>query len=138
MSHKERTMRIEGKDYTKSKDDVLVIKLPDTTEPGLAERMRRFFGASDGAFEVSILPPTKKLYDELAEVVEALSKLEDEDSEFDLDGAVSTVSRLMSRNAEKRQITPQQLEDMGFDIEDIGEFIGSYLFFVNELVQGKN
>ena len=134
-------MRIEGKDYTQCKDDVLVLRLPDVSEPGVWERLKRALGMSSAGFEVSILPPTKKLYDELAEVVDSISKAADGDIEaedVDLGHALGVVSRLMSRNAEKRAVTPQQLEDTGFDLEDVGEFIGSYVFFVNELVRSKN
>ena len=134
-------MRVEGKDYTKQKDDVLVIKLPDLEQSTMGERIRRFLGMSDGGFEVSILPPTKGLYDELTKLVNGISDVGDgklEAEEFDLDGALSTVARLMSRNVERREVTPHQLEAMGFDLEDVGEFVGSYIFFVNALVTGKN
>lgn len=134
-------MRIEGKDYTKKSDDVMVIKLPDMEEPSLMERVKRSLGMSEGGFEVSILPPTKRLYDELTAVTDNLQKALDEDSDgtgFDLDSALVTVAHLMSRNAEKREVTPEMLDDMGFDLQDVGEFIGSYVYFVNELVVSKN
>lgn len=141
-------MRIEGKDYTKRSDDIMVIKLPKPEPSGAWGRFKRWLGVDDDGFEVSVLPPTKGLYDRLGELAESLAAIgesdlgngdpEAENPSFDLGRAVETVAAIMSRNAEKRVITPQMLEDMGFDIEDVGDFVGSYVFFINELVRAKN
>lgn len=134
-------MRVQGKDYTKKDEDVLVIKLPDAAGPTGWERFKRWLGVSDDGFELSILPPTKRLYDSLAELAAGMSGVADgelEAEKFDLDGALSTVASIMSRNVEGREVTPAMLDDMGFDLEDVGEFIGSYVFFIQELVEAKN
>lgn len=134
-------MRIEGKDYTKKADDVMVIRLPDTAEPTFGERVKRAMGLSEAGFELSILPPTKRLYDELTSLTGSLQAALERGSDgegFDIGSALETVAHLMSRNAERRAVTSEMLEDMGFDLEDVGEFIGSYIFFVNELVASKN
>lgn len=117
---------IEGTNYAKREKSMLRITLPD---------------GEDGEKTISILPPTKGVHDALMSLALALEQVdggEMDENDFDLEKAVYAVAKAMSRNAEHVTITPDDLESMGFDIEDVGDFIGSYLFFISELVKGKN
>ena len=44
----------------------------------------------------------------------------------------------MSHNTDVRVITGDYLESIGFDLSDVGDFIGLYTYFVSELVDSKN
>ena len=117
---------IEGTNYAKREKSVLRIILPD---------------GDGGELPLSVLPPTKGVNDALMGLAEALDRVNDgsmEEDDFDLGQAYSTVSKAMSRNVERRKVTPDELEEMNFDIEDVGDFIGSYIFFMSELVRAKN
>ena len=135
--------RVQGTDYTKKDRDELVIRLPNAhTRPrGAWQRLKRALGAVDDGFELSIRPPTKRVHDELAAVAGtfddlAAGKLEAED--VDLGKMLATVACAMSNNSQGREVTPGFLESIGFDLVDVGEFIGCYIVFMSELVEAKN
>ena len=117
-----------GTDFTKKKKDVIKIILP--VEEG-----------SDDGFEVSILPPTKRGYEAMSHVANVIAKWGDGDLEaedLDFGTMLKSTAEVMSHNREMKKITPEYLESIGFDLADMGEFVGSYIFFVMKLVEEKN
>lgn len=117
-----------GADFTKRKKDVIKITLP--VEEG-----------SDEGFEVSILPPTKRGYEAMSHIAGILVKWGDGDLEaadFDMQAILESVAEVMSHNLQMKRITPEFLDSIGFDLTDVGEFVGSYIYFVMQLVEEKN
>ena len=112
-------MEIKGTNYAKRRKDVLVVTL----------------GTEEDSFELRILPPTKGVHDGLVAVAgyvadAAMGKAAS--SDLDL------VAAAMSHNTDVRVITGDYLESIGFDLSDVGDFIGLYTYFVSELVDSKN
>ena len=117
---------IKGPDFTKKNKDALLITLPD---------------GEGGSFELSVYPPTKGIWDDvsaLAPVMDELISGSMEPEDFDMGAALDVVARAMSLNSSYRRFDAAELERIGFDIEDIGTFLGAYIFFVSELVKVKN
>lgn len=117
-----------GTDFTKRKKDVIKITLP--VEEG-----------SDDGFEVSILPPTKRGYEAMSRIAGIIAKWGDGDLEaedLDMGEMLESVAEVMSHNLQMKKITPEFLEGIGFDLADVGEFVGSYIYFVMMLVEEKN
>lgn len=111
-----------GPDFSTRKKDVLVINLGD-----------------DG--ELKLLPPTVEIHKgmvEVAKVVEQATEGTLDYSDLDMGEYLRLVAAAMSHNTDMRRITPEHLEAIGFDLSDIGEFLGGYIFFVTRLVEGKN
>lgn len=115
---------IMGTDYTKRKKDVLNIVI----------------GTEEDPVELSLFGPTKGIYEGLLEV----SKTVDDalagklDEEFNLFDQLDFVARAMSHNKQGRRVTADDLVEMDFDMSDVADFIGLYLFFIDKLAQGKN
>lgn len=117
---------IKGPDFSKKNRDVLLIKLPD---------------GQGGGFDVAILPPTKAIMDDitrLAEAIDAVTGGEMEPDDFDLDMALSVCAKAISRNTQYKKVDAEMLNLIGFDIEDIGEFIAAYILYITALVDSKN
>lgn len=90
---------------------------------------------------LSILPPTKRIHEDLvrvAGVVDSAQAGELDYERLDLRDCLEIVARAMSHNTECRRITADYLESIEFDLLDIGDFIGLYLFFIMELAKGKS
>lgn len=118
-------MEIRGTDYTARKKSALIITI----------------GTDEDPIELRILPPTKRILERMNGVQEALRKENDGEldySEFDMGECLDTVAMAMSHNAAFKQITPDYLESIGFDITDMADFVGLYLVFLAKLVEGKN
>jgi len=133
-------MRYEGMDYAHRERDVLAITLPAPAPKTAWERLKRAFG-DDGSFEISVLPPTKRAHDALSDIagdIDDIARGELAAEEYDTGKALEAVATVMSNNLEKREITREFLESVDFDLEDVGDFIGGYVFFVTELVRAKN
>ena len=133
-------MRYEGMDYAHRERDVLAITLPAPAPNGAFERIKAALGF-DGSFQISVLPPTKRTHDALSEIaadIDAVANGEMDFESFDNGKALRVVAEIMSNNLEKHEITAAYLESVNFDLEDVGDFIGGYVFFVSELVRSKN
>ena len=114
---------ISGTDYTKRKKDVLVITVGSEEEP----------------LELRILPPTKRIHEGMLDVARAVdAAAKGEACDIDLGDAINLVAETMSNNTDGRAVTPEFLESHGFDMADTGDFLGLYLYFITELVKGKN
>lgn len=117
---------IKGPDFSKKDRDVLLVTLPD---------------GEGGGFEIAVLPPTKGVFDALKELAGAIDDITEgraEAEDFDLGMALDVCAKAMSRNTRYRKITGEMLELAGFDIEDIGIFVGAYILFISQLVEAKN
>ena len=118
-------MEIKGTDYTKRKKDTVSIRL----------------GTADDSFELHILPPTQGVHAGLVAVAGYLADAamgKAEKSDLDLGDCLALVAAAMSNNTSLRVVTAEYLESIGFDLSDIGDFIGLYTYFVSELVDSKN
>lgn len=116
---------IRGTNYANRSKDVLVVTL----------------GTADDSFDIRILPPTVEMHNGLVKVagwVDEASKGTLDYGSFDMDECLSLVARAMSNNTDLRAVTAGYLNSIGFDMSDIGDFIGLYIFFVTELMKGKN
>ena len=116
---------IRGTDYTTRRKDVLVIRL----------------GTKDESFELRILPPTKGIHDGLvhvAGVIDDVTSGKAAHGELDIGACFELVAASMSNNTALRRITAGYLESIGFDLSDVADFLGSYLFFITELARSKN
>lgn len=116
---------IQGTDYVNRKKDVLVIRL----------------GTKEESFELRILPPTKGIHDGLVRVAGIIDDLMNGNGareSVDIDACFELVATAMSNNTALRAITAGYLEEIGFDLSDIADFLGSYLYFVTELASSKN
>lgn len=102
-------------------------------------RMLITIGTDDESFSISVLPPTKRIIGELIDVSAMLEKASDDNaSSADLGVCLDFAAKSMSHNSECRKVTVEYLEGIGFDITDIGEYVGAYLTFVGSLASGKN
>ena len=111
-----------GPDFSVKEKDVLIINLGEEGE-------------------IRILPPTveiNKCMVEVAKMVESASDGTLDYSTLDMGEYLSLVAITMSHNTDMKRITPEYLESIGFDISDIGEFLGGYVFFMTRLFEGKN
>ena len=118
-------MEIKGTNYAKRRKDVLVVTL----------------GTEEDSFELRILPPTKGVHDGLVAVagyVADAARGNAASSDLDLGRCLDLVAAAMSHNTDVRVITGDYLESIGFDLSDVGDFIGLYTYFVSELVDSKN
>lgn len=116
---------IQGTDYVNRKKDVLVIRL----------------GTKEESFELRILPPTKGIHDGLVKVAGIIDDLMNGNGardSVDIEACFSLVAAAMSNNTALKTITAGYLEEVGFDLSDIADFLGSYLYFVTELANSKN
>ena len=116
---------IRGTNYASRNKDVLVITL----------------GSEDDSFDLKILPPTVDINKGLVEVAGWLADAADgtiDYDSFDMDECLALVANAMSNNTDMRRITCDYLNGIGFDMSDIGDFLGLYVFFVTELMKGKN
>ena len=115
----------QGTDYTARKKDVLVIRL----------------GTREESFELRILPPTKGIHDGLvhvAGVIDDVTSGKAAHEKLDIGACFELVAAAMSNNTALRRITAEYLESIGFDLSDVADFLGSYLFFITELARSKN
>ena len=116
---------IQGTDYTSRKKDVLVIRL----------------GTKNESFELRILPPTKGIHDGLVHVAGIIDDVTSGAARYeqlDIAACYELIAAAMSNNTCLRRITAAYLEEIGFDLSDVADFLGSYLFFVLELGRSKN
>ena len=115
---------VVGTDYTKRKKSYLEVVI------GTEESPRRLL----------VLPPTVDTHKDILKMSEAVEKALGGELEegLDLEECLSVVARFLSRNTQMERVTPDYLNETGFDITDLGDFIGLYLMFVTKLVEGKN
>lgn len=113
-----------GFDFTKKSKDVLLVVIGTEEEP----------------IELSILPPTLRVHNGMKEVAKYVEMAAngDLDDASDMPDCLDLVAQAMSRNREGRVVTAKQLDAMGFDMSDVGEFVGLYLYFITKLVEAKN
>ena len=117
---------IKGPDFSKKDRDVLLITLPD---------------GNGGGFDVAILPPTKAIMDAITALASAIDDITQGNTapeDFDMDMALDVCAKAMSRNTQYKGITAEMLNLIGFDIEDIGEFIAAYILYITALIESKN
>lgn len=118
-------MEMQGTDFTvKNRTDVLKVRL----------------GTEEESFDIRIMVPTKGIYEDLlkaAGMIDDIISGESEPSEF-ISDIYGYISRAMSHNTEAKVITPEFLDDMGFDIADASQFIGDYVQFMVMLTSAKN
>ena len=115
----------------------------DFTKKRSRDTMGVMLAAADGGeqLEIHILTPTKRGFDILSKVAEILESLSDGDiseDTLDMDAMFSEVADVMSHNTDGIKVTPEYLETIGFDIEDVGLFVAGMIEFVNKLVESKN
>lgn len=113
--------------------------MPTIQGPNFADRDRKtYLGVTveSGGVErnIRIKPPTKRMFD----AVQSIARLVDEGEESDVAEMYDAVAAVMSNNREGVPVTEADLEAMGWDIQDMGEFVGAYVFFLEELAKGKN
>lgn len=141
-------MRIAGTDYTD----------PDRTKNYLEIVVPRYRGLAAllpiwpfkylmripairriASVRLRVKTPTKAVFEELTEICEAVdAAVEGRQSELGLADCFGPVARAMSNNVERIDITERDLARMGFDLDDVSDFLGLYIFFVGELVSSKN
>lgn len=97
-------------------------------------------GTEENPVELSILPPTRGMMDQLVAIAGYIElAMQGGDIEgFDYSECLSLVADVMSNNTMLMQITPEYLEGIKFDMIDVGDFIALYLHFVTKLVESKN
>lgn len=98
-------------------------------------------GAGDKELTIKMLPPTKEIHDDLMNLSERLDLIAG--GEIALDGIdmrtyLEVAANAMSNNTDLRVVTADYLESIDFEMIDILEFIGLYLYFLSELVKPKN
>jgi hypothetical protein len=109
-----------GPDFSNREKDVMVVTL-DT--------------------DIKILPPTVDINKGMVKVAQMVEQAAEGTLDYatvDMDEYLAIVAATMSNNTDMRRITPEYLNSIGFDMSDIGEFLGGYLFFVTRLLEGKN
>lgn len=117
---------IKGPDFSKKNRDVLLVTLPD---------------GNGGGVGIAVLPPTKAVFDSIKALAGAIDDVRDgkmEYEDFDMALAVDVCAQAMSRNTEFKKVDAAMLDEIGFDIEDVGEFIAAYILFIATLVEQKN
>ena len=116
---------VVGTDYTKRKKSYLEVVV----------------GTEEAPRKLHVLPPTGSMHKELSKMSVAVERAlngELEGDEIDMEECLAAVARFLSNNAKMEKITPEYLDKTGFDITDLGDFIGLYLLFITKLVEGKN
>lgn len=98
-------------------------------------------GTEEENFELQILPPTKGIHDGLvhvAGIIDDMTSGAAKYDELDIAACFELTAAAMSNNTNLLKITAEYLEETGFDLSDVADFLGSYLFFVLELARSKN
>ena len=98
-------------------------------------------GEGEDEITIRVLPPTKRIHAGLVELggyIDAAEEGKLDYETFDMSECLELVAQSLSHNKEKRVITVDYLERIDFDLADVGDFIGAYLFFIMESAKGKN
>lgn len=118
-------MEMRGSDFSKRNNkDVLVITL----------------GSEEESFDLRLMVPTKGIYEDIlraAELADGVMQGEANPSEY-IGEMYGLACRAMSYNTDARDITPEFLEDMGFDFADMANFVSDYMQFIFLLASSKN
>lgn len=103
--------------------------------------MRIALGSGVDEVAVDVLPPTKEIHEDMLALAAIVDDAVDgtlDRSTLDMTECLSVVGNALSRNTDLRHISAEYLEGIGFDMEDIADFLGLYLFFVKALTESKN
>lgn len=116
-----------GSDYTKRKDTWMQIAI----------------GPEDDPIELRILPPTVGAFMGLQEVSKfILKELSDEgdgsENVVSLGDALAYVAQVMSNNMDSRVFTAKQLDEMGFNVINVAQFVTEFTEFMVRLIDEKN
>ena len=96
-------------------------------------------GVGDEELTVSILPPTKAMYEDMTALCGVLARVASgEDECADLGDLLSVVANVMSNNTSLTRVSAERLEAEGFDVVDVLEFANAFACFVKELAKPKN
>ena len=96
-------------------------------------------GEGDGELTISMLPPTKEMYEDMAALCGVVARVASgEEESADLKDMLCVVGNAMSNNTALRRITGDHLESIGFDMVDVLEFASAFTYFVSELAKPKN
>ena len=116
-------MDYEGTDLTTFKKDAIMWRI----------------GTEDEPLELHVFPPTKEVSDALTEMAEiidnAIAGKPDNRSLMDFYPAVA---RLLSNTRERREVTVEYLDSIGFALADRSVVVSDYLLFLDMLGQAKN
>ena len=83
-----------------------------------------------------VMTPDKRLKDELSSLYE---NIEDTDDEDEINEALyELTAKVMSRNKQGIEITPEKLTKLYPDISYIMAFLDAYIEFIDEAVNSKN
>lgn len=112
-----------GTDLTMFRKDAILWRIGPESEP----------------LELHVLPPTKEVHDALTEMADIVDKaiggVPDERSLMDFYPAVA---RLLSNNRERREVTVEYLDSIGFDLMDLSVVVSDYILFLDALSKAKN
>ena len=98
-------------------------------------------GDGDGAVTIRMLPPTKDIHDDMTKVGEIIDGAMDgtiDRNEIDDAALLEVVANAMSNNTDLTRITPENLENEGFEMSDVADFVTLYRIFLVKLVEAKN
>ena len=79
--------------------------------------------------------PDKKLRDNLTAVTENVADMDEDDLE---EALYEVTARVMSRNKQGIEITPERLKELYPDVRYVTAFLEAYIEFVNEIASEKN
>lgn len=101
--------------------------------------MQIIIGSDDEPITLRILPPTVGIMRGIQQAAKFITaRYEGEEPEISLEDALSYAASAMSNNIDGIVVTDKTLEEMGFTIPDIAEFIDEYTEFLFRLADGKN
>lgn len=111
-----------------------VMKGPNFADKNRKSRLEVTLEINQEETVIGVYTPTKAMFD----TVEAMAALIDGKEEFEVSEWYPEIAKILSNNRERIPVTEADLEEMGFDLEDVADFIASYLFFLSELANLKN
>lgn len=86
-----------------------------------------------------VKPPTKRTWEDVVRVCEMVdAAIDGEVPELEIADCYPIVAKAMSNNREGIEVTVDDLEEARFDMEDVEDFLGYYIFFITELANSKN
>lgn len=101
--------------------------------------MQIVIGTEDEPVTLRILPPTVGILRGIQEAARFIqAKYNEEETDLTYEEALDYSAAAMCNNIDGVAVTSKTLENMGFSIMDISEFISEYTEFLFRLADGKN